>query len=134
MPHVTATGMDALRRQLELCRERLRLRTLEEGDLEQALQLLEQREAGQARGHQDLLFIQSCNTHLGSTILGLSMVVDGVCQDPPLDPEQWPYGSVLAAIADGWRIISFPNQLLMMDGPSARGLGCEYILERWSNA
>jgi hypothetical protein len=31
-----------------------------------------------------------------------------------------------------WRVIQFPNLTLMMDERRTYGLGCEFILERWS--
>ena len=60
----------------------------------------------------------------------MAMVEDGQVRTLPDDPEQWPYQSVLEAINDGWRIISFPNQALMMDSSQTYGMGCEFILER----
>jgi hypothetical protein len=131
MATVTATDAPALRRQLDLCRERLDQGTLVAGDLELALRLFAPPAGEAPRARQDLLFIQAANTHLGSHALGMSMVLDGVFQEPPMDPEQWPYPSVLAALQDGWRIIAFPNQALLLNGPAARGLGCEFVLERW---
>ena len=38
---------------------------------------------------------------------------------------------VLEAMADGWRIIKFPEMVLAMDDQSNYGLGYEFILERW---
>ena len=120
--------MSELNRQLARCLERLDGGSLARADLEAAISLAK----GLGRGRQDLLFMQLCNTHPGSLALGMSMVIDGVAQEPPLNADQWPYSSVLDAIGDGWRVISFPNLALIVDGESTRSLGCEFILERWS--
>ena len=36
------------------------------------------------------------------------------------------------AIRDGWRIIKFPEMALMMVEDRNMGLGCEFVLEKWS--
>ena len=81
---------------------------------------------------QDLLYLQTNNTSVASQIVGMALVQNGeVVADLP-DADQWPYATVLDAIRDGWRIISFPNQALMMDESRVYGLGCEFVLEKWS--
>ena len=88
--------------------------------------------AGEGRPKQELLYLQCHNTSPGSQAIGMTIVRDGRVEDGPSDPRQWPYQNVLAAIADGWRVISFPNLALMTDDQKTFGLGCEFILERWS--
>ena len=39
--------------------------------------------------------------------------------------------TVIDAIRDGWRVISFPNMALSLDENRTYGLGFEFILERW---
>jgi hypothetical protein len=34
-------------------------------------------------------------------------------------------------MADGWRVIRFPETAPLMDPDRTCGLGCEFILERW---
>ena len=62
----------------------------------------------------------------------MMIVQNGRVDQGPADPNSWPYGSVLAALADGWRVVQFPNMALMMDDQNTYGLGCEFILEKWS--
>jgi hypothetical protein len=81
---------------------------------------------------QNLLYLQLRNTNPGSQVLGMSMFVDGKMVEPPADPADWPYPSALAAIADGWRVVSFPELALLMDESVPQTLGCEFILEKWS--
>ena len=57
----------------------------------------------------------------------------GCEQELSSDPEEWPYQSVLDAIAEGWRVISFPDMsLLTLSADEFHGLGFLFVLERWS--
>ena len=100
---------------------------LKEGDLQQVMDSIEDGAC------QNILYIQASTTSLGSPAQGISMIIDGQVQDIPVDPKEWPYQSALEAIRDGWRVISFPDLSLLMDETNPRGLGCEFILENWSN-
>ncbi len=85
-------------------------------------------------GHQqqDVLYLQASNTSPGSTVVGMLQIEDGELSEGPPDPDDWPYKTVLDAVRDGWRIISFPNMaLLAVDEKEFYGLGFEFILERW---
>ena len=81
---------------------------------------------------QDLLYLHGRSTSLSAELLGMSLVEGGkeVVLSP--DPEKWLYQSVLDAINEGWRVISFPDQsLLTMSDEEFHGLGFLFILERW---
>ncbi|MCH2130529.1 MAG: hypothetical protein MK179_15405 [Pirellulaceae bacterium] len=80
---------------------------------------------------QDLLYLQAAETGLDCFLVGFRMVRDGKFVEEPEREEDWPYNSVLDAINDGWRIISFPNMALSLDENRTYGLGYEYILEKW---
>ena len=81
---------------------------------------------------QDVLYLQAHNTSPGSRVIGMMLIEDGGLKEGPTDPEDWPYQTVLDAVGDGWRIISFPNMaLLAVDDREYYGLGFEFILERW---
>ena len=81
---------------------------------------------------QDILYVQTVFSSVTSIVNGMSMISDGEVQEMPEDSEDWPYTSVLEAMNDGWRIISFPNMALMMDDSITYGVGNEFILERIS--
>ena len=81
---------------------------------------------------QDLLYLQAGSTSVASGVLGMALVQDGRMVELPDDLSDWPYKTPLDAIRDGWRVIQFPNLALMMDETRTYGLGCEFILERWS--
>ena len=79
---------------------------------------------------QDILYIQTLFSSVTSPVNGMSLIQGGEVWGMPDDPDEWPYQSVLEAINDGWRVISFPNLALMMDTSKTYGMGCEFILEK----
>ncbi len=82
---------------------------------------------------QDLLYLHGRSTSLSAEILGMSLIEGGKEVILDSDPEEWPYKSVLDAIKDGWRVISFPSMsLLTMSDDEFHGLGFQFVLERWS--
>ena len=83
---------------------------------------------------QDILYLQSSNTSLEGEVIGMMLIEDGQLSEGPPDPENWPYKTVLEAVSDGWRIISFPNMaLLAVSESDPHGLGFEFILERFKD-
>ena len=91
---------------------------------------LEQLARGESR-RQDLLYLQTQGSSLAAPVHGMALVRDGEILEGPPEVEDWPYRSPLEAIRDGWRVIQFPNMVLMLDESRTYGLGCEFILERW---
>ena len=81
---------------------------------------------------QDILYLQVGTTSPASQVIGMTYIEGGVLNEASPDPDEWQYQTVLDAVQDGWRIISFPNMaLLAMSDEDAYGLGFEFILERW---
>ncbi len=81
---------------------------------------------------QDLLYLQVHNSSVEGNVIGMMLLEDGELNEGPPDPADWPYKTVLGALRDGWRIISFPNMALLAVSPDEpHGLGFEFILERW---
>ena len=86
------------------------------------------------RTRQDLLYLHCSTTSPASSVQGISMFEGGREQELSSDPEEWPYQSVLDAIAEGWRVISFPDMsLLTLSADEFHGLGFLFVLERWSH-
>ena len=112
--------------QIEQCVAALNQGNLTEERLRQAFEAVAP--AGTRR--QDLLYLQSTTVGIDCQVLGMRLLIDGELDDGPDDPEDWPYKSVLEAIKDGWRVISFPNLALLMDESKTYGLGHEFILEK----
>lgn len=84
-----------------------------------------------SRKPQDILYLQARNTSPESQVVGMMRIEDGKRVPCPSDPADWHYQTVLDAVRDGWRIISFPNMsLLAVDEKEVYGLGFEFILER----
>tara|TARA_Y100000310_G_scaffold213791_1_gene214781 strand:- start:18 stop:386 length:369 start_codon:yes stop_codon:yes gene_type:complete len=119
---------DGKQRKMEDCIEAFRQGKLTEENLRQVLEELSESEPK----YQDLLYLQTGSTSLNSGVHGMSIVHNGEISDGPTDPDDWPYKTPLQAIRDGWRVIQFPDMALIMDESKTYGLGCEFILERWS--
>ena len=118
---------EEIRRQVKLCRDELRRGALRE----ESLRRIEELTDGFVGGRQDLLYLQAEQTAVTSRVIGMSMFVDGEFSDGPDDPDDWPYQTVGAALADGWRIVKFPEMAILLDDRRTYGLGCEFILEKW---
>jgi hypothetical protein len=118
---------EQIRRQVEQCVAALNQGSLTEERLRQAFEAVTPVNAPR----QDLLYLQSSTVGIDCQAIGMRLLIDGVLDDGPDDPEDWPYKSVLEAIQDGWRVISFPNLALLMDESRTFGLGHEFILEKW---
>ena len=81
---------------------------------------------------QDLLYLHSRSSSPSGTLLGMSLFADGEEQEVDSDPETWPYKSVLDAMSQGWRVISFPDMSLMsLNDDEMHSLGFLFVLERW---
>ena len=114
-----------IKKQADFCIEQLKAGTLTEESLTRIVELAE---AGGQR--QDLLYLQTNRTSPVSPVVGMRIIEDGAISDGPDDPDDWPYETVLEAIRDGWSVIKFPEQALMMDESRTYGLGAEFVLER----
>jgi len=117
---------DQAHQKLEQCVAALNEGTLTEEQLRHAFA-----SAAPSSARQDLLYLQSSTVGIDCGVIGMRLLINGELDDGPEDPEDWPYKSVLEAISDGWRIISFPNLALLMDESKTYGLGHEFILEKW---
>jgi hypothetical protein len=118
----------SIKQQIEACIRALQRGELTEKDLCRVIRMVET----PPRPRQDLLYLQAGSTSLESRLLGMALIENGRVVEVPDDPNDWPYKTPLEAIRDGWRVIQFPNLALMMDETRSYGLGCEFILERWS--
>ncbi len=115
-----------LRRQLEHCIESHKAGTLSEQMLNTALETAK----SSVERRQDLLYLQAGSTSLTSQVHGMLLMQDGEVADEVPDADDWPYQTVLEAIRDGWRVVQFPNQALLLDETRTFGLGSEFILEK----
>ena len=111
--------------------ECLRLHVRGELSVEQLRKAIEDLDRKPAQ-RQDILYIQTLFSSVTSPVNGMSLIENGQVQEMADDPDNWPYQSVLDAINDGWRVISFPNLALMMDNSQTYGMGCVFILEKFS--
>ena len=115
-----------IRQQLEQCIQFYQAGTLSEQMLQAALETAQ----GSDKKCQDLLYLQAGSTSLTSQVHGMLLMQDGEVADEVPDADDWPYQTVLEAIRDGWRVVQFPNQALLLDETRTFGLGSEFILEK----
>jgi hypothetical protein len=114
-----------IQQQVEICIEALRQGSLQEEQLRRIDAL-----ADDASKRQSILYLQVKRASLTSEVIGMSLFEAGEFHDPPGE-EDWPYRSVAEALADGWRIIKFPEMALLLDEKRTYGFGWEFILEKW---
>ena len=114
-----------IQKQVEVCVEAFRQGSLTEEQLRRIDAL-----ADDASKRQSILYLQVKRASLTSEVIGMSLFEEGEFHDPPGE-EDWPYRSVAAALADGWRIIKFPEMALLLDEKRTYGFGWEFILEKW---
>tara|TARA_Y100000588_G_scaffold238099_1_gene251804 strand:+ start:943 stop:1299 length:357 start_codon:yes stop_codon:yes gene_type:complete len=100
---------------------------LSPADLEQALQNLKKQPAESV---QRLLYLQTHTTDLESPVIGMALVEGAQVFDGPDDPDDWPYQTVLEAMADGWHIIKFPELTMVYLDPDYGGMKWEFVLEK----
>jgi hypothetical protein len=80
---------------------------------------------------QRVLYLYSKSSNMRSPIASW-MEYDAMrAQEPTLPAQEPPYASVLAAVADRWRIVQFPDaKLYAYQGVDNDYLGFEFILEK----
>ena len=118
-----------LQHQIREWLDKLRAGTLVEDDLQQMLDRLTAQPEGQ---RQKLLYLQAHKAGVDADVIGMSIVENGQILEGPEDPDEWPYKTVLEAVNDGWRIIKFPELALMLQDQETYGLGCDFVLEKYS--
>jgi hypothetical protein len=117
--------MEDLRLVLDRCVQKLRAGGLTEADLQEAVRIAEKPRT------QSLLYIQASSTNPRSRVIGISIFEDGKDPDGVDAAGAFLYKTLGDAVADGWRIVKFPELTPGLHDQDTLGLGCEYILERW---
>ena len=83
---------------IENCITGLRNGTLTEAHLRSAADTLR---AGAST--QSLLYLQTATSSVTSKVIGMTMLLDGVIDEGPSEYEDWPFKTVVEAIADDVR-------------------------------
>lgn len=82
---------------------------------------------------QDLLYLHATKFSPDSPLIAMSLYEGGQQKPVPENADEWPYQTVLEAVADGWRIVSFPEMsFLTTNDEELHGLGHLFILERYA--
>ncbi len=80
---------------------------------------------------QQVLYLYSKSTNMRSPLASWALYDPTEPHEPTLPEDESPYGSVLDAVADGWRIVQFPvTKLYSYDNVDNDYLGYEFILEK----
>jgi hypothetical protein len=116
---------EALEGWLDEAGEKLARGELSLRDLRGLRDLLTSRTSGPVR--QRLLYLHAREPSVTSQVIGWA---EHPGEDPGGLPPQRPYPDVLAALADGWRCIHFPQQLAPADDRELDLAGYEFILEK----
>jgi len=82
---------------------------------------------------QNLLYLHASTFSPDSQVIGMTLYEGGKQKHISEKADEWPYQTVLEAVADGWRIVSFPEMsLLTTSDDELHGLGHLFILERYT--
>lgn len=80
---------------------------------------------------QQVLYLYSKSSNMRSAVASWMLYDPTRPQEPTLPSSAPPYPSVLAALADGWRVVQFPDaKLYAYQGADNDYLGFEFILEK----
>lgn len=98
--------------------------TLKPADVDRLVDLLRQ-------PTQQILYLYSKSTNMRSALASWMLYDASQPQEPTLPSAEPPYASVLAAIADGWRVVQFPDPTrYSYQDVDNDYLGYEFILEK----
>lgn len=114
----------AIKQWLASSRQKLASGTLIDADLNQLQELA-------TEPRQLVLYLYSKSSNMRSALASWMLYDATKPQEPALPSQTPPYDSVLAAVADGWRIVQFPDaKLYAYQGVDNDYLSFEFILER----
>jgi hypothetical protein len=115
---------DAVSLWIEASREKVKRNGFAEEDLDQLAGLIEQ-------PRQLVLYLYSKSTNMRSPLASWMLFDPTRPQEPALQNDEPPYGSVIEAMADGWRVVQFPvSKLYSYEDVDNDYLGYEFILEK----
>ena len=106
-------------------RSQLKTRPLDVEDLDRLEELL-------TEPRQQILYLTAASTNMRSGVVGWVLYDPTSVHAPSLPVNEPPYESVLAAVADGWRIVQFPiSSLYEYNNFENDYIGFDFILEKW---
>ena len=115
-----------IKAQVERCLEEFMRGDLTQASLNGILEAMDE-----TPPRQQLLFLRVEGWTIHSGVIGMLMLDNGEINEGPLNPEDWPYKTVIDAIQDGWRVIKFPELALWVDETRTYEVGGEFGLEKW---
>ena len=117
---------EAAKEWLAHCRDKIRTGAITAADLDRLGHVL-------SEPRQQVLYLYAKSTNMRSPLASWALYDPTRPQTPALPSDEPPYDSVLAAVADGWRVVQFPNaKLYAYEGQDNDYLGYEFVLERFA--
>ncbi len=119
---------DAVREWVDVARAKLGNGGLTGDDLDALAAVAD----GAGGKRQRLLYLHAATPNIQSQVVAFALhePVAGAVEELTPEPPDIPYGSVKAAIIDGWQVIQFPNHLAPFDDREVDMLGYEFILQK----
>lgn len=118
--------LENIKNQVHYCLEMLSEGRLDSDHLNSILRTIKN-----YRYRQRLLFLRVEGWTVNSPVVGLMLLEDNEISEGPVNPEDWPYNTVIDAIEEGWRVIKFPELALHVDERQTYEVGGEFVLEKW---
>ena len=80
---------------------------------------------------QRLLYLNAISRSIRSAVVGFALHEPHITDSPQVEVDAvMPYDTVHDAIADGWRVVHFPDQRLDIEPEQVGAFGYEFILEK----
>ena len=119
---------DAVRAWADAAREKLGAGGLTGDDLDALVGVVQ----GTPTARQRLLYLHAATPNIQSQVVAFALhePVAGAIEELTPEAPDIPYGSVKAAVIDGWQVIHFPDQLAPFDDREIDVLGYEFILQK----
>ena len=117
---------EAVKDWLAQCRDKLCTEAITAADLDRLGELL-------AEPRQQILYLYAKSTNMRAPLASWALYDATQPRTPTLPSDEPPYESVLAAVADGWRVVQFPiAKLYAYEGQDNDYLGYEFVLEKFA--
>ena len=114
---------NAIQRWIASAREKLAAGGFGEGDL-QDLKLMV------SESRQQILYLLSRSSDMRAPLCGWRLYDPAAGEGPVLPAQQAPYGSVLDAVRDGWRVLQVPSPQNHPFSEENTYVGYEFVLEK----
>lgn len=117
-----------IRQWIQEARKKLKTNTFSDADLDKLSDI----SSARAKKKQRLLYLHAASPSIRSEVIAMAIhepVEGSITEIGPISEDEWKYSTVHAAVVDGWKIISFPDQRAPFDDREIDIIGYEFILQ-----